>query len=366
MGHWRKKMISILLTNRCNMACKYCYLSGGQECKNRPTKKIDLDFAKIGISDYFSMSNTYAVRFFADGEPTLEFDTMKDIYSYAKEISEGKCIFELQSNGFFSDAIAKWIKDNINIVFISYDGLPEINDTQRCLANGEGTSSVIERNIKTLLTNPKCQVGVRATITNNNVYYQKEMIDYFYSIGVKILFSDLVFAPIGGSTESFNVNYTTFVDTFVDAKEYAKHKYGKDFFYGSMYCANFDEKVCYACRSCLPTPHLTPDGYVTCCDFCVTSSDENMRELIYGTYDPVTKKIFYDQRAIDHIRTRTPDNIPECRNCEVKDYCAGACLGEALNETGDFYGVKKDACNAIKYMWEKMGKKTIDIPFLHP
>ena len=133
-----------------------------------------------------------------------------------------------------------------------------------------------------------------------------------------------------------------------------------------MYCANFDEEVIYACRSCLPTPHVTPDGYITCCDMCVTADDASMKELIYGVYDERLDTIFYDQKAIEHIQSRKAENIPECRNCEVRNYCAGACLGEALNETGSFYGVKKESCDAIRYLWKKLGSKPIKNKYLHP
>lgn len=366
MGHWRKQMISILVTNRCNMACKYCYL-GDTNVKERKEKRtVNLNFAKKAIKDYFSVQARPAVRFFADGEPTLEFDIIRELHDYAESITNNVSYFELQSNGFFSPEIAEWVRDNIDIVFISCDGMPCVHDMQRVSRNGVSTSEVIERNIKILNQNPKCQVGARATITKYNVYKQKEMIDYFYSLGVRILFSDKVFAPIGGSSEEFNIDYKTFVDEYVEARDYAKEKYGDDFFYGTMYSANFDEEVIYACRSCLPTPHVTPDGYITCCDMCVTADDTSMHELIYGVYDEKLDTIFYDQAAIEHIRTRKAENIPECRNCEVRNYCAGACLGEALNETGSLYGVKKEACDAIKYLWHRLGSKPIKNKYLHP
>ena len=366
MGHWRKQMISILVTNKCNMACKYCYL-GSKDAKNEKEKRlIDIKFAKKAIQDYFAVQARPAVRFFADGEPTLGFEVIRELHDYAESLTNNVSYFELQSNGFFSEHIAEWIRDNIDIVFISCDGMPEVHDKQRVAKGSANTSSVIERNLRILVQNPNCQVGVRATITKYNVYKQKEMIDYFHSLGVKILFSDKVFAPIGGSAEEFNIDYKTFVDEFVAAREYAEEKYGDDFFYGSMYCANFDEEVIYACRSCLPTPHVTPDGYITCCDMCVTADDTSMRELIYGVYDEHLDTIFYDQNAIEHIRSRKAENIPECRKCEVRNYCAGACLGEALNETGSFYGVKKESCDAIRYLWKKLGGKPVKNKYLHP
>ena len=366
MGHWRKQMISILVTNRCNMACKYCYLGDKNIRDEKPKRVIDINFAKRAIKDYFSSQPRPAVRFFADGEPTQEMGIIKELYAYSEGLTNNVSYFELQSNGLFSRENAMWIRDHIDIVFISCDGMPDVNDFQRVSKSGAPVSATVEENMRIMAENPKCQVGARATITRYNVCKQKEMIDYFHSIGVKILFSDKVFAPIGGSAEDFNIDYKTFVDEFVEARQYAIDKYGDDFFYGTMYSANFDEEVIYACRSCLPTPHITPDGYVTCCDMCVTADDVSMKELIYGVYDKNLDTIFYDTKAIERIRSRKAENIPECRNCEVRNYCAGACLGEALNETGSIYGVKTESCDAIRYLWEKLGKKPIKNRFLHP
>jgi len=360
-------MISILLTNQCNLACKYCYLGCIDRAELQSEKKaINMNFAKRGIREYFSTQPKPAVRFFADGEPTLEFEKMKELYAYAESLTNNIAYFELQTNGYFGKESAEWIRDHIDIVFVSCDGIPSDHDGQRCTIAGGKTSAAIERNIRIMVENPQCQVGIRATITNRNVHHQKEMIDYFYSLGVKVLFSDKVFAPIGGSSEQFNIDNITFADTFLEARQYAIDKYGNDFFYGSMYTANFDEEVIYACRSCLPTPHLTPDGYVTCCDLCVTGGDANMRDLIYGVYDENLDVILYDQKAIKRIQSRKVENIPECQACEVRNYCAGACLGEALNETGNFYGVKQEACECIKYLWSRLGKTSIENRYLHP
>jgi len=358
MGHFRKKMITIFMTNQCNMRCKYCYLGDSENVK----ESIDLKFAKRAIQDYFISNPEPAVRFFANGEPTLEFEKMIEIYDFSCSICEKKPLFELQTNGFFGISEAEWIKNNIDIVFVSIDGPPQINDINRITGAGVGITDVVERNIKSLVAETNCTVGVRSTITKHNVKKQIELIDYFKSIGVNIVFGDMVFANVGGGLEDFGVDYITFVDEFVEAK---KHAESIGTFYGTMFSSNFDECVEYACRSCIPTPHLTTDGCVTCCDMCV-SANSSLKEMIYGRYDPLADVVVYDEKAIEKIRSRTGINIPACKACEVRDYCAGACFGEALNETGDFFGVKLDSCRAILYLWEKLGKTEIKNPYLHP
>jgi len=73
-------------------------------------------------------------------------------------------------------------------------------------------------------------------------------------------------------------------------------------------------------------------------------------ELVYGKFDPETNTIEYDQKKIDAIRSRKASNLEECQECEVLYHCAGACLGEGTNETGYLLHVKKDYCEAIRFL----------------
>jgi hypothetical protein len=339
------------------MRCRYCYLRGVE----REKEVVDLKFAKRAISDFFFENPHPAIRFFADGEPTIEIQKIKDLCDYACSISEKRPLFELQTNGVFDENVANWIGDNIDIIFISMDGPPRINDLNRVDFMFSPTSEIVEKNIEILLKK-KCEVGIRATITKFNVKNQVEMIEYYKSFGIKMIFGDMVFAKIGGDADGFGVDYITFVDEYVRARDYAE---SVEIFYGTMFSSNFDEKVKYACRSCLPTPHVTTDGYISCCDMCVSGNSE-LKELIYGKYDEESDVILYNELAMNKIRLRSVENIPACKLCIVKDYCAGACLGEALNETGDFFGVKSESCKAICYLWEKLGGGEIKNKYLHP
>lgn len=352
MGHCRKKMITLLMTNTCNLDCKYCYVEKDID----KVKTINIDFAKNGIRDYFQNNASPAVRFFADGEPTLAFEKIKLLKEYSQEISNKKVLFEIQTNGCFNEEIRDWLAENMDIIFISLDGPAEINDKLR------GNTSLIENNLKFLSKIKNLTLGVRATITSLNNDKQKEIINYLRKLGVNILFADLVFSKVGEGATNIGVDYKKFIDKYVEAYEYSKKI---DFFYSTMFAANFDEEVECGCRACLPTPHLTVDGYVSCCDMC-TSGNSSLNELIYGKFIENENRIEYYQDKINNIKLRNKFNIPACIECEIKDYCAGACLGEALNETGNIFGVKEEACMAIKYLWEKLGKKKIELKYLHP
>lgn len=366
MGHFRKECISFLMTNACNMRCSYCYLG---DKKSRPydenAQRIDLDFAKKGLEDFFGQSNSKSIRYFGEGEPTLEFDRMQEIQAYAKELVGDELVSELQTNGFFGMEVAKWCKENLDIIWISMDGVPDVHDCHRKTISGMGTSRILERNIK-FLANNGLTVGIRSTIGRMNIDRQKENIDYFSKLGVKAVFADHLCVPVGKDAHETNdlieVQPIEFADKFLEARSYAE---GKGIFYSNFLCVNFDEPVDIACRAMIPAPHLTPNGYVSCCDMA-TRPDGVLDDLLYGKYEEMSKDIIYDQDKIEKIRSRRKSNIPECQLCEAVDNCAGGCLGEALNETKDFYKVKKNLCEVTRYLAKILRSNNGLYKFIHP
>lgn len=366
-SHYKKEMISIFVTTNCNLNCDYCFTNKNQNEHRGQT--ISLDFVKKGIDNYFAQKYMRHVRFFGAGEPTVEFDLLKQIHQYAVEKGGSAVTFEIQTNGAFSDPVAIWLKNNINIIWISCDGTPEIQDIHRPFLNensGRKTSEVIEKNIRILRTDSRAFVGIRATITLENITKQIEMINYFYGLGIRHIWVDPIFPSVG---EKALVNENKF-DTMLFAQEFlkaTKYAYNKGMFYGSILTCNFNDSVNKHCRACLPVPHLTTDGFVSACDMALFGKDKNhMSALIYGVWNETTKTIDYDEIKIKKIRSRTTENMQHCEMCTAKEHCGGYCLGEVLNETGDLFGCKKSVCKAICYLDKHLNSKMRKYKYTHP
>ena len=369
MSHERKRAISFFITNQCNLACTYCV----NDTKNiHDEQSISLDFAKKGLDDFFKNRpdlfgfNNNRIRFYAIGEPTRRIDLVKDITSYARNIKGDELFVELQTNGFFNSETAEWVGNNANEVWISIDGSPEVQDKNRPTKNGSPSSSVIVNNIE-YLQSKGIFVGVRPTITIENVDKQIEMLDYFKSIGVSWVYAEPMFESVkqDGSCRVQNisaVNLKDFTKHFVEAY---KHAEKNDMHYGNFFTVNFDEPCQYACRSCLPMPQLTVDGYVSSCDLAYSGKTQ-LSDFIFGEYDEEKNEIEYSKEKIAHIRTRKPENIEECVNCEVKENCGGGCAGLAYYATGNFHGVVPEFCESIKYLAKHIPRNEGCVKHLHP
>ncbi|MCZ7380498.1 MAG: SPASM domain-containing protein [Candidatus Methanoperedens sp.] len=356
MGRYRKQQITFFLTNHCNLYCDYCYV-----CRqNSQIKKLDINFAKCGINDFFNSNNSRWIRFFAEGEPTLEFFLMKQIRDYAYGLVGDKLRIELQTNGYFSQEIAKWISKNVDMVWFSHDG-PNIHDKHRKTLKGEPSSQLIERNILFLAKNENLVVGVRSSISSDNVKNQKEMVDFFSKLGVKAVAVDPIFKKVGSENEP-SIDLLDFAKNFLIAKKRADEL---NIFYTSILTTNFDEKVNIHCQACIPCPHLTPDGFVSACDLA-TSGNTSLKEFIYGKYNQEKNKIDYFDKKMRSLQSRNTDNLAKCQNCEVLHNCAGGCLGETLNECGNLFEIRKSVCPAIKYLAKNMERNTKRDPYFHP
>jgi len=361
MSHSKKYMLSFFLTTKCNLKCIYCY----SDKSHHANQTLDLDFAKYAIDLYIAEDNFKHIRFFGAGEPTVEFELMKEITDYAQtKINHGLKV-ELQTNGVFDTTVRDWLKENLDIIWISVDGTPDLQDTCRPLKNGKGSSKLIEENIKYLTNYGKGMTGIRSTITNQNITRQMENIDYFSELGVKYIWSDPIFPAVGDEIVFFeNIDMMQYAEEFVKAKEYANTN---GIFYESFLTCNFDENTHINCRACIPTPHLTTDGYISACDMALFGENKNhMDVFIYGRWDKDRREIIYNEDKIKILQSRTVENLSECSNCEAKYHCAGYCLGEVQNEVKDLFRRKKQICKPVRFLFHELPVNFGTYKYLHP
>ncbi|NGX52962.1 MAG: Anaerobic sulfatase-maturating enzyme [Candidatus Anoxychlamydiales bacterium] len=356
MGHVRKHALSFFLTTYCNLNCIYCYAYKGLKLEKKD-RILDFKFAKRGMDDFFRDYGSAHLRFYGVGEPTLEFELMKKISDYARKKATKKVTLELQSNGVFNEEIADWVKDNIDILWISCDGPKEIQNYQRPTITNKPSADIVESNIKFFSKQKHMQFGVRATITPALMENQMAIVDYFKQFDIKYINVHPAFVSVEDDREHVFVwDPIVFAENFLKTHNEAKEL---GIFYNSLYIANFDEKTRHACRSAIPYPQLTTDGYVSCCDFGQFGpkySPGPLQQLVYGEYIPEQDAIIYDEDKIHKIRSRCAENLAKgpCKGCEYICHCSGGCLGQALNETGDILGMHEVNCEITKYLAQRM------------
>jgi len=381
MSHCKKQMISFFLTTKCNLCCRYCY--NAKERESIKERTLNPEIAEAGIDWYFANNSNRHIRFYGPGEPTQAFSQLKRITSYAKNhpLSENRVTVEIQTNGVFRSNIRNWLFENTNIIWMSFDGMKDIQDYNRPLNPkyreffGNRTSAeVLEDNVKWLIEKDVGEgpmIGARVTITENNIERQREMVDYFYDLGIRYAWSNPLFPTVdklavcmdNTKLASYSFDMDKYVENYIDAYRYAK---AKGMFWGSFLCVNFDGKSPYHCRACTPTPHITTDGYLSACDMVLFGEKAyHMDKLIYGKWNSKTKTFDIDEKKVIALQNRSSDKIEHCTDCEAKYHCGGYCLGEIVNETGELDGQKPIQCIAIKRLLKEIGTCK-PYKYLHP
>ncbi len=383
MSHCKKKMLSFFLTTKCNLCCRYCY--NAQERSQIKEETLDFEIAKAAIDWYFENNVCRHIRFYGPGEPTQAFETMCAITEYAKNHKNGGNLVtvEIQTNGIFTETVRNWILNNVNIVWMSFDGMKEIQNYNRPLNpvysdifEGKSSAEILEENVKWLISQRNernLMVGARVTITDNNTFLQNQMIDYFYELGIRYIWTDPLFYSVGEvpvskdkrKKDSYHFNMDTYVDNYIAAYKFANQK---GLFWGSFLAVNFDGESEYHCRSCTPlsSPHLTPDGYISACDMVLLGSKPyHMSVFVIGKWD-FNKKLFeIDMEKVHNLENRKSSNIEHCKNCVVKLHCGGYCLGEIVNESGYLNGQNTLKCQAIRKLYKELGPCK-PYKYLHP
>lgn len=383
MSHCNKKMLSFFLTTRCNLCCRYCY--NAKERNSIEEKTLPLEIAKAGVDWYFLQNDSRHIRFYGPGEPTQEFSHLKEITEYAKAHPDGgeKVTVEIQTNGVFTEDVRDWALDNLNIIWMSFDGMKEVQSYNRPLNsiysnlfNNRSSADVLEDNVRWLINNKgnrNLMVGARVTITDINIERQLEMVDYFFGLGIRYVWTNPLFYSVGKvpvcmdeqKLRDYHFDMDLYVDNYLRAYEYAK---SKGVFWGSFLTINFDGKSSYHCRCCTPlsAPHLTPDGYISACDMVVLGAEPyHMSPFIVGKWNPEVKSFDLYEDKIRDLNNRDSTQMAHCKNCVAKLHCGGYCLGETVNETGRLDGQNLIKCKAIRRLFTELGECS-PYPYLHP
>lgn len=177
--------LQLNLSPNCSLRCKYCYASSGR----RPEKAAMPFFLAKKAIDYVSQycQDELSLIFAGEGEPTFEFRLLEKIVSYAKKKIKKVKVDPLSTNGVFSEKVADWLIKNVDNLQISCDGPPFIQDKYRPLLGGKGSSVFVEKTIRYLRKKNK-DFRVRATITDDTFDNEKQIVNYFFNLGVKNLF----------------------------------------------------------------------------------------------------------------------------------------------------------------------------------
>ncbi len=174
--------IQLAVSEKCNLACKYCYCPPSDDLPNNGMMPTNV--AKASIDLLFAQKTVKPWITFFGGEPLLNKPLIYNCIDYSKACAKrlGKSIgYSITTNAtLLDDKIMDCIvNDNFGLM-ISIDGPRDIHDKQCPTKSGSGSFDIAAQNASALMK--RRTVGVRATVTHPIPDLAK-LIDFFVDFG---------------------------------------------------------------------------------------------------------------------------------------------------------------------------------------
>ena len=228
------QQLTFVVTQECNLACKYCYMHG-KNTENRmslETAKAAVDYFIDDIHNFFNTS--HVIIDFIGGEPLLEIDLIEQITDYFKlrmyqKKSKwfGQYRIMIGTNGvlYNDEKVQKFIRKNSNMVSIgmTIDGTKEKHDLQRVFPDNSGSYDIVKKNIELLLKQYPESI-TKVTIGHEDLPYLKESIVHLWDMGLHEVPANVVFEDVWkeGDVQIFEEQLIALADYIIANKLWNK------------------------------------------------------------------------------------------------------------------------------------------------
>ncbi len=330
--------VAFHLTHHCNLRCNYCYT--GEKlpiAMSRQTADAGIDFVLKEAKQH--KIPRLDITFFG-GEPLLEKELL--LYIADRFIAEKGTItvdFKTSTNAtLITSEVLQELDSRGVYISISIDGNPTVQDEQRKLAGGQGSSRLVEKAIPLLLKNNPC-TNVTCVITPATAARITESVDWIYSQGFRFITTTLDYSA-DWTMDDMKILAKGYEQL---GKWYEKKMMKQERFYLSC----FDERI--RTRTFEPIAknercHLgyrqfsiAPDGELYPCIQFVTT--EKIPEFMIGHVQDG-----FNESCRNYITSASEKEKPECSGCQLKSRCSSWCACINYMSTGSIEKASPVVC----------------------
>lgn len=359
--------ITFIVTQACQLECKYCYLVG-KNTKENMTADMSKRIVDYIFSDEKLQLNESVVFDFIGGEPLLEIHLIKETMDYIVGIMEKRqhkwlADYEIRitTNGllYANDDVQSFIKryhDHLDIS-ISIDGTKAKNDKNRVFRNGTGSYDKIINNVRLWLKQFPNE-GTKMTISHDDLPYVCESLIHHLQLGMKRIDVNPVVEDVwkDGDDIIFEEQMIKFADYIIDNDVWedldisAFHE-----FVGRSQPKGINLFPCGAMRLSIDAN----GDFYSCIRFAKYSLN-NRQPLKIGN---VYMGIDYNKAKVLDLMYHNIVSSRKCIECEVASGCKW-CPAESYDVHGTSFVRTTYACKIHKakvraknYYWNKLKNK---------
>lgn len=315
--------LSLWVTNKCNMHCKYCYVTEKKGCAF--FKEEDIGNLLKFISTHIEEKETIYFNFFG-GEPLLAYDIIKKIVEAMLIFYDNNVQYSLTTNGLLlNNEMISFFINNHFLISLSWDGCEKAHDYNRIDVWNNGTYWRVREKYLLLKSSGLDSMRVRATFNSKTYISLKESIK-----DMLIVDSDIhaVFVP-----DYFDKNWNIYkLNELTNIISEIKH----DFKLNNITLIGDTNKKEKCCNGGINNYHINVDGRIYPCSFIV-----NVDSFCIGN---ITNGLI--QSKIDMFAKEYQSALDTCIGCDYEKYCLSyKCRFLNYSLTGHFNQAPKIICN---------------------
>ncbi|QMW05406.1 radical SAM/SPASM domain-containing protein [Spirosoma foliorum] len=300
-------------TNRCNLACSYCYISTlhTTEGMSDGTKQQLLE--KV-VETVVKRKLTHIKFRLAGGEPLTQFKSWKVFIPQIRQrLQDVGCRFEasfITNLTILTDEIITFCKAQ-NIGFgISLDGLEDDNDASRPFKQGGGSFKHIDRNLRKLMAH-QIPVMVNTVVNNQNLKGLPALTRYLIDLDVPFRYS-----IVKGEALDGDLLETNLLESYAIMEEAIQT--GWSFTRRHQFCDLKPQELGFqTCASGFSGGAIYVDGTLNYCHVHFGDKTQSSHSI----FDPELDLVDMIQQGSHEEDNRSAD----CKACRYSAVCTSGC-----------------------------------------
>lgn len=339
------KALCLHVAHDCNLKCRYCFAREGEYHGERALMTFEAGKAALDFLIAHSGSRRNLEVDFFGGEPTMNFQTVKDLVAYGRQLEkehDKKFRFTLTTNGvLLNDEITEFANKEMSNVVLSIDGRREVHDRMRPFPGGRGSYDAVAPKFQAFAdSRNQSDYYVRGTFTRYNLDFSNDVL-HLADLGFKQVSIEPVVAE---ASEDYAIREEDLPKLFEEydrlAAEMARRQAeGKGFTF-FHFMIDLEGGPCIAkrlsgCGSGTEYLAVTPWGDLYPCHQFVG----NEKFYMGNVFDGIKNTALADEFSKCNVYAKE-----KCRDCFAKFYCSGGCAANAYNFHGDIADVYEIGC----------------------
>jgi uncharacterized protein len=345
----------IILTEKCNSQCRYCYEKSEKDAGEKINKKFKFDFSAPFESELnvvklkkFILKDKEPGIIFYGGEPLLNISKIKEIMGLIPE-----CKYYMQTNGKLLNEIPSEYVNRFSKILISIDGNRKRTDFNR----GKGDYDLVLKNLKLIRENGFAgEVVARMTISFSDGFTDLvKQVKHLFKVGFDSVHwqldmgfyeSDYNKEKVAKFISKYNKEVSKLMEFWI--KNMKRGKVLKIYpFLGIFDSLYHGTKTKLRCGSGYANYTINTNGKIMACPIMNCIKDFYVGDI--------------EKSNPNKLKEITP--IEPCPSCDYFTICGGRCLYSNYAKLWPEEG-QQQICDTIKFLINKMGRNLLEIRYL--